>query len=55
LRRLASKASALLIDGLTSKTKPKRIKRQAKRFLEWREKRKPKPKRVRYWQSRKPI
>jgi hypothetical protein len=27
---------------------------QAKRFLEWREKQRPKPVRVRYWQSRKP-
>src|SRR6516165_3026212 len=28
---------------------------QAKRFLEWREKQRPKPVRVRYWQSRKPL
>ena len=41
------------IDGLTSKVRPKRIKRQAKRFLEWREKQRPKPVRARYWQSRK--
>jgi transposase-like protein len=53
-RQLASKANASLIDGLVSKTKTKRIKRQAKRFLEWRAKNRPKPKRVPYWQSRKP-
>jgi len=53
-RPRASSASASPIDGLTSKVRPKRIKRQAKRFLEWREKQRPKPVRVRYWQSRKP-
>jgi hypothetical protein len=34
----ALKASTSPIDGLTSKTKSKRIKRQAQRFLGWREK-----------------
>jgi hypothetical protein len=47
-------ASASPIDGLTSKVTPKRIKRQAERFLKWREKQRPKAVRVRYWQSRKP-
>src|SRR5215831_919729 len=55
LRRKASSASASLIDGPTSTGKSKHIKRQAKRFLEWRENQKPKPVRVRYWQSRKPV
>src|SRR5262249_47116047 len=32
-----------------------RIKRQAKRFREWRKQQRPKPVRVRYWQSRKSI